>query len=490
MLVEVEPGPARGPMTGIMVDELPKQQSREPASMPAATMARPVRTAGSAYASLWRLDPAVTFLNHGSYGAVPESVRAEHAEIRARMEREPVRFFKVDLERLMDEAREAIGRFIDCDPMCLAPVANATIALCTVFANIDFRPGDEVVVTDHEYSSGVNELQRIAAKTGIRIVTARIPFPAPSSDWITRAVEDCLTSRTRLVMVSQITSCTSLILPVKDIVERCRARGIDTLVDGTHAPGQIPVSVRDIDPTYFVGSGHKWMCAPKGTGFMYVHPSRQASFRTLALSSRAAKVRHDRALFLRDFDYMGTDDYSNILAMVPAMRFIATLMSDQTPGTSADMPSASSASAPAAGGESAALDRLYAANHELVLRGRDIVAAAIAPFLGPRAPLLNPPARDDRVARGTGSMTTLVLPDEPAGTPVRPTLYDDPLQDALVERHAIVVPIWRFSATNQRVLRISAQVYNSIEQYHALASALTHELAREIDLAGGIGPRA
>ncbi len=488
-----------------MVDEIPHQVSNSTANSsggtPASTPARVARAAGSAFASRWRLDPAVTFLNHGSYGAVPEAVRLEHAEIRARMEREPVRFFKVDLERLMDEARHALGRFIDADPVCLAPVANATIALCTVFANIDFRPGDEVVVTDHEYASGVNELERIAARTGIRIVTARIPFPAPSADWITRAVEDCLTSRTRLVMISQITSCTSLVLPVREIVERCRARGIDTLVDGTHAPGQIPVSVRDIDPTYFVGSGHKWMCAPKGTGFMYVHPSRKASFRTLALSSRAAKVRHDRALFLRDFDYMGTDDYSNILAMVPAMRFISTLMDDSaaTPTSTSDTqpttlpttPAPVSDTATFAGtpAEFSALDRLYAMNHELVMRGRDIVASAIAPFLGARSPMLNPPSTDTRLAATTGSMTTLVLPDEPAGTPVRPTLYDDPLQDALVAGHGIVVPIWRFSATNQRVLRISAQVYNTIDQYYALADALTRELSRELDLAGGIGPR-
>jgi isopenicillin-N epimerase len=399
----------------------------------------------SAIASHWELDPAVTFLNHGSYGAVPIPVRQAHDALRRRMEREPVRFFKVDLEHLMDGLRSTLGRFLNTNAMSIAPVANATIALCTILNNTTFAAGDEVIVTDHEYASGLNELSRLSARTGLKIVTVKIPMPCSGPEGVLERVLDAITPRTKMVLISHITSPTSLILPVEQIAWRCRELGIETLIDGTHAPGQIAVDIARINPTYYVGSGHKWLSSPKGTGFMYVAPEKQEGFRTLALSSRAAKIRPDRPLFLRDFDYMGTDDYTNLLAMKDAIEFMGALL----PG---------------------GWDELRRRNHELVLRGRRIVAEAIADLY----PGMNPACPESMV----GSMATILLPDAPQEMAGRPTLYDDPLQDALIEKHKAAVPIWRLP-TQQRVLRVSAQVYNQIEDYEILAGALRQELESE-----------
>jgi len=393
----------------------------------------------------WGLDPTLTFLNHGSYGCCLREVLDAQTDIRARMERDPARFFKVDLERLMDGVRERLGVFLNCPPEDLAPLANATLALATILHNTDFREGDEVLVTDHEYSSGTNELERLAPRRGIRVVRARVPFPISALDKVAEAVLGAVTPRTRLVLLSHLTSATSLIFPVEKIVPELNRRGIDVIVDGAHTPGQIPVDIRALDPTYYVCSLHKWVSAPKGTAFMYVHPDRQRDFRTVVLSSRADKVRPDRALYLRDFDYMGTADYSGILAIPAALDAMGALVPGGWP-------------------------ELMRRNHALALRARDIVCRAIG---------VAPPAPDSMI----GSMASIILPPADPALASRPTIYDDPLQDALVDRHRVQVPVWPFGGRHGtpalRLLRVSAQVYNWPEQYRKLGEALAQELAAE-----------
>lgn len=397
-------------------------------------------------ASRWSIDPSLTFLNHGSYGAVPNAVQKVQTELRARLERDSVRFYKADLESMMDEVRASAAKFVNCPPETIAPMVNATLAIATVLHNIDWRPGDEVLITDHEYMSGVNELERIVTRRGVRVVKAAVPFPIKSADEVVRSIERAITPRTRFMMISWITSATSLILPIDRIVKLARSRGIEILVDGTHAPGHIPVDLTALDPDYFVGSFHKWTSAPKGTGFLYVPVARQtqgSGIRPVCLSARAHKVRPDRPLFLRDFDYMGTHDYTAILSVPAAIDFMGSLL----PG---------------------GWDALMKANHDLLMKGLAILCDTLG--LKPTAP-----------ESMTGAMATLILPDPPAGN--RPTRYDDALQDALLENHGCVVPIWQFQIagkpTPSRVLRISAQVYNTLEEYHRLAEAVKVELARE-----------
>src|SRR5262245_22551515 len=341
----------------------------------------------------WSLDPTLTFLNHGSYGAVPKAALRAQAALRERVERDPVRFYKVDLEGLLDDMREKLGAFIHCRPDDLAPCANATYALCHILYATRLQPGDEVLITDHEYSSLTNELERICAKSGAKVVTAQIPFPVQSPEQVIEAYLSCLTNKTRIGFISHITSGSSLVFPVAPIVREFNARGIDIVVDGAHSPGQIPVDVAALKPTYFVGSGHKWMSAPKGTGFVYVRADKQNTFRPVCLSSRANKVRPERALFLRDFDYQGTDDYTAFLSLPAAIDAVGAMLPGGWPA-------------------------VMRQNHELIMAGRK----AVCDILG-----LEPAAPETM----TGMMTTLLIPEPAPELANRPTLYDDALQDEL-----------------------------------------------------------
>lgn len=396
---------------------------------------------------LWELDGDLTYLNHGSYGACPRVVSQAQTDIRARMEREPVRFFKSDLEGLLDGVRARVGAFVNAPAADIAPVRNATLAIATVLANTPLAAGDEVLLTDHEYSSGINELERVTARTGARVVTAAIPFAPSGPDEVMAAILSAVTPRTRLAIISQITSATSLVFPAEEIARRLRERGVDVLIDGAHGPGQIGVDIAAIAPTYYIGSLHKWVCAPKGTGFLYVCPEQQRGFRPVFLSSRANKIRPDRDLYLRDYDYMGTDDYSAILASPEAIGFLGGVLPGGWP-------------------------ELMERNHDLLLRGRGIVWRALSAEFGDELPGPAPEAM-------AATMATLALPEPPAELLDRPTKYDDALQDALLERHRVVAPVWRWGPENRRVIRISAQLYNHDAQYERLAEVLVAELKLE-----------
>ncbi|MFN9971991.1 MAG: aminotransferase class V-fold PLP-dependent enzyme, partial [Phycisphaerae bacterium] len=298
-----------------------------------------------------------------------------------------------------------------------------------------------ILLPDHEYMSGINELQRIASKTGARVVSARIPFPVQSAAEIESAVMQAGSPRTKLAMISHLTSTTSLIFPVESIVPKLKALGLDVLVDGAHSPGQIPLDLAALDPTYFVGSLHKWISAPKGTAFLYVAKHKREGFRPVFLSSRGHKIRPDRALFLRDFDYHGTLDYSGFLVVPEAIAYLGRLLPGGWP-------------------------ELIERNHELALKGRAIVCNAIG---------ASPAAPDSMI----GCMASIVLPEAAPEMQSRTTIYDDPLQDNLVHKHGVVTPIWRLASTNQRVVRLSAQAYNTVDQNEKLAEALVTELQAE-----------
>jgi len=389
----------------------------------------------------WSLDPALTFLNHGSYGAVPIPVQESLAELRLRCERDPVRFFKVDLADLLDNARAEVGGFLNCRPADLGFMPNATVALATILANTPLEPGDEILITDHEYQSLLNELDRVTTRTGARVVKAQIPFPIGDPDQVVERFVAAIGARTKLVIISHCTSASALIFPVAPIVRECNARGIDVCVDGAHAPGQIPVDVGALNPTYYVGSGHKWLCGPKGAGFLSVRADRQAQFRSLWLSSRAHKDRPERSQYLRDFDYFGTADYTPILALPAAITHVGAMH----PGGWAG---------------------IMRSNTQLSLTARDTLCNTLG---------IAPPAPDSMI----GAMFSLPIPEPAPDLAARPTHYDDALQDELLARHGIQVPIWRLNVGDQRIVRVSAQLYNSPEQYERLGAALGEELARE-----------
>jgi len=397
----------------------------------------------SELADHWTLDPSVTFLNHGSFGATPRPVLDAQTLWRERMEREPVAFFARDLEPALDEARAALAAFVGAEPDDLAFVANATAGVNAVARSLVLRPGDDVVVLDHAYNAARNALEAVATTAGARVVSATLPFPGSTPDAAVAAVMDAATARTRLVLLDHVTSPTALVLPARQIVARLEERGIDTLVDGAHAPGMIEVDVGAIGATYYTANCHKWMSAPKGSAFVHVRRDRQARVRPLAISHGANSSRVDRSRFRLEHDWIGRLDPTPWLAVPAAIEFGEGLMPGGWPA-------------------------LRARGHELTLVGRELVMDALEqPSPAPEVMI--------------GAMASIPLSPGPALGAPPADQYADPVHAAFQAAGIqVAVTPWPQRPERRpwrRLIRFSVPPYIDRADLERLASAIPIALA-------------
>jgi isopenicillin-N epimerase len=269
---------------------------------------------------LFLLDPAVIFLNHGSFGAVPRPVFEEQERLRRELEAEPVLFLARGLDERLDAVRAAVAGLVgvsDVEGLVLVP--NTTTGLGAVAASIELGPGDEIVLTSHEYGATVLLWREVARLTGAVIRVADLPEPAGSEEEIVGAIAAQLSERTRVLFCSHITSLSAITLPVQRLCAEARRLGILSIVDGAHAPGQIPLELDSIAADVYVGNMHKWVGSPRGTAFVAARPEVRASVRAPVVSWGWSW--DGPAAFADRYRWQGTFDPTAYLSIPAALAF-------------------------------------------------------------------------------------------------------------------------------------------------------------------------
>ena len=390
----------------------------------------------SQYSKDWSLEQSRLFLNHGSFGACPDFVIAEQRKWQELMEQEPVRFFEELMPGLLQSSRQALGKFLHCSPEDLAFVSNATSGVNTVLRSLQFERGDEILVPNHAYQACRNSIDFVARRWGAKVVEVNIPFPIEGPQTVIGLMKSAYTSKTKLVMIDTVTSPTGLLMPFEELTAYFESRGVEVLLDAAHGIGMIPLNLATLGASYVTSNCHKWLCAPKGTAFLYVREDKQKKIQPLTISHGHTYPLGETTRFRHEFDWTGTQDISGWCALPAVIEGMADLVDGGWEG-------------------------IMQHNHELAIQGRDILCDRLG---------IEQPCPNEMIA----CISTIKLPGEIL--PKEKMHEPDPLHHILSEKYNIQVPVWTWPSPAGRYLRISAQLYNSIEQYERLADALVNEL--------------
>jgi isopenicillin-N epimerase len=365
-------------------------------------------------------DPTVTFLNHGSFGSTPRPVFRVYQRWQRELERQPVEFLGRRFNSLMQAARQSLAGYLGTDVNNLEFTTNVTESLNIVARSLQLGPGDEVLGTDHEYGALDRTWRFMAREHGFTYLNQTIPVPLTTQDAFVDRLWEGVTPRTRVIFLSHITSPTGLIFPVEPIVRKVRQAGIITVVDGAHAPGQIPLRLDDLDPDYYGGNLHKWLCAPKGAGFLYARPDMQNLLKPLIVSWGFEAEIPGTSRFIDHHEWTGTRDIAAFLSVPTAIEF-------QHENN---------------------WERVRSACHDLLhdAQARICALTGLSPLSG---------------KKWFRQMTTAPLPDDTDLAAMKNRLYDE---------FQIEVPLilWK----GQKLIRISVQGYNTQRDLEKLTDAL------------------
>lgn len=376
---------------------------------------------------LWGLEPDAKHLNHGAFGGCPLSLLEVQSSWRARMERQPSRFFINDLGGLLRDAAAKLAGFVHAVPDRLAFLDNATTAVNAVIASTPLRPGDQLLTTDHVYNAVRQTMRHHAARAGAEIIEAPIGMPLTSADAVAEAVISRIGPRTRLIVLDHVASPSAAILPIAPIIAAARAAGVPVLVDGAHAPGLIDLDVEALGATWYAGNCHKWLCSPKGAAFLAVAPDAPWEVHPTVLSHAYGQG------FVAEFDKTGTRDVTAWLTVPEAIALHERL-----------------------GG--AALRQRNAA---LAREAAHAVAAELGTGLGAPEAMF-------------AAMATIRLPLPPGLAADWPTAAQ--LRNVIWDVARIEVPVMALGGALW--LRLSAQIYNEAADYAGVAAAARAAMAR------------
>ena len=375
----------------------------------------------------WALADGVTYLNHGSFGKAPTVVDLAREHWRQEIEAGAFDFFENRLGRELKLVRQRLATFVGCAEGDLALVENTTAGMNAVAASVPLSTGDEVLLNDHEYGAVERLWRARCAAAGATLVVREIPTPVVSHDDVARHIIAGITSRTKLVVLSHVTSPTATIMPVAAVCRAAKASGARLCVDGAHAPAMLPLDLTSLDCDYYVASCHKWLCGARGSGFFYAHPRRQAEARP-AIISWGRTLPGDEPSWRDAFNWSGTRDVTPLLAIPAAIDFLEELGLNGFRGRSHHLAK-------------------YARERLLALDGAEAITAD-----------------DDSLF---GSMAAVRLADGDAKS----------LRIALWEKYRIEAPVLEWNA--QRLIRVSCHLYNRREEIDDLVAAVDALLAAE-----------
>jgi isopenicillin-N epimerase len=372
-------------------------------------------------ASCFMLDPDVTYLNHGSFGACPEPIFNSLIKWQKKLEREPVKHLAFDVYDYLEESRAALGAYINCDKDDLAFFPNPSTALNTVLRSLKLEKGDEILSTDHEYGAMDRAWSFLSKKKGIRYIKQKVNLPIQSKESFIKNFVKGVSEKTKVIFLSQITSSTALVFPVQEVCDFARENNIITIIDGAHVPGQIKLDIKKMNPDFYSGACHKWMCSPKGVAFLYVNKKLQNTIEPLVISWGYEAEKPSKSQFLDYLQWQGTNDMSAYLTIPDTIDFLKT------------------------NNWNAVSDKCQSLNHwakEEIIKELGVKEVSSNAFTAKQ-------------------MSSFFL-----------KLSDDPVKDQLefYRKYKIQVPF--ISWNNQTLFRISIQIYNTKQDIYKLIQAL------------------
>ena len=365
------------------------------------------------------LEEGITYLNHGSFGACSKVVFQDYQNWQVRLEKQPVQFFTEELYSALRKSRESLSTFIGCDQDEVLFFQNPTTAISNIIYNLDLNPGDEVLMTDHEYGALVRAWNAWGEKAKVHIKYANVTLPLESKDKFFEDISSRISSKTKVLFLSQITSPTGLVLPIKDIIDFAKERKIITIVDGAHVPGHIDLHIHNLGCDFYTGALHKWMCGPKGVSFLFVKKEHQKWIKPVIYSWGKDGDDPEDSEFLQDFQWQGTRDMSAFLTIPEVINFFKIN-----------------------------IESFQERNKKLILNSREQFQRVLG---------THPISKGDDFL---GQMISFPLPKS----------IDGNLKDLLWKNHNIEIPIFEWN--KEKFIRLSIHIYNDQKDIDSLMNAL------------------